>query len=793
MGKTSYRIFFLSLFLVTGTALSFEILLMRLFSLVHGHHFASMIVSLALLGLGTAGVVLQIFQNRLLPHRDRLYPAVAFLFGLSIVGSFVLAQAIPFNPREMTWSALPWLALSAHYLIYAFPFFFSGMFVALAMSDPRFSTGRLYRADLLGSAAGAACLLMVLFRVPAHRCLAPLGFLALTAAVLATRALPSRAPAWLCAGIVSIGAAFWLLPASLLHPGLSQYKDLAVLRLIPGTETVMEKTTPAAYLELVRVPGSPLRRAPGLAADCAHEPPPQLGVFTDGNLYGTLPLPETAEHPFAYLSCLPVSAVFEQTQRSKVLIKDVFASPELLLGAREHGAVDITGTTMVVALPEALRKALDEPAMGFYFGAPVRYARGMARVVVARTEERYDVIGFWLRGSTGQPVGATSITEQFDLTVEGLRALISHLSDKGVLAVSMWRRHPPYETLKFLATLQAAMHGGAAERVVILGTPSTLTVMAGKSPWAVPEKRRLQQFAASRMFDFVTASPGAPIPSALGEDVRRIFGPDAESFRSNYKFHIQPATDDRPFFHRFFTWRSAGELLDKRTRGGAALVQWDYLARVAALGFAALFGAALLILPVALRRTGTDELPPKRRSILYFGALGLGFLFVELTFIHLFTLFLGHPLLSAGTVVASFLGWAGVGSGRGHRYDLSRVLLVIVIILTLFAAGLGRLLDVLLCLPLPVRTAVAALLCGPPAFFMGMPFPKAMTGLRGTHPKGIPWAWGINGFASVVSPLLAVLLAMHIGFTAVLLLAALCYLTAWWQRPESVGSDISGR
>jgi hypothetical protein len=42
----------------------------------------------------------------------------------------------------------------------------------------------------------------------------------------------------------------------------------------------------------------------------------------------------------------------------------------------------------------------------------------------------------------------------------------------------------------------------------------------------------------------------------------------------------------------------------------------------------------------------------------------------------------------------------------------------------------------------------------------------------------VPWAWGINGCASVLSALIAALLAVHFGFSVVLLIAAGLYAFA---------------
>ena len=79
---------------------------------------------------------------------------------------------------------------------------------------------------------------------------------------------------------------------------------------------------------------------------------------------------------------------------------------------------------------------------------------------------------------------------------------------------------------------------------------------------------------------------------------------------------------------------------------------------------------------------------------------------------------------------------------------------------------------------LPLRVVCALLLIAPLEFCMGMPFPWGLRRLEGGGQALIAWAWGVNGFASVVSAVAAGLLAMEIGFSGLLGLGVLCYLGA---------------
>ena len=88
---------YFSVALISATALAYEVLLMRLFSVIQWHHFSYMIIGLALLGYGMSGSLVSIFQHWVLRRSRLIYQACLLLFGITSVASFMLAQAIPFN------------------------------------------------------------------------------------------------------------------------------------------------------------------------------------------------------------------------------------------------------------------------------------------------------------------------------------------------------------------------------------------------------------------------------------------------------------------------------------------------------------------------------------------------------------------------------------------------------------------------------------------------------------------------------------------------------------------------
>jgi len=174
-----------------------------------------------------------------------------------------------------------------------------------------------------------------------------------------------------------------------------------------------------------------------------------------------------------------------------------------------------------------------------------------------------------------------------------------------------------------------------------------------------------------------------------------------------------------------------------------------------------------------------------RRFITYFFCLGLGYMFIEITLIQRFILFLGHPTYAVSTVLFSLLLSSGGGSyfsGRVKQVDgrSLRLLLLVISIISLLYIFLSPVFFTLLGLSLAAKLLVSSLLIAPLGFVLGMPFPLGIRLLSGSRRVLIPWAWAANGCASVLGSILPVIIALSLGFSTVFVLASLTYLIAYF-------------
>jgi spermidine synthase len=806
----------LAVSVLAAAAIGYEILLIRLFSIIQWHDFAFMVISLALLGYGASGTFLTIASRHLglgSQQRERrlglAFMITATMFSLLAVGSFALAQRVPFNSLEMVWDLRQFWRLWAIYLLLALPFFSAGTAIGLALMSARREIHRIYRADLMGAGVGAIGVIALLFVTPPATALVLVGSLGLLAAGIAglDRSLGGMrkgSPLLVVAAVLSV----WIWPQGWLIPRRSEYKGLSKVLLVPASEVIAESSSPLGQLSVVASPRIPFRHAPGLSLDFPGDLPGQLGLFTDGDSMAAIDLDADVGGAVSYLDYLSSALPYHLLNEPRVLILGAGGGGEIL-SALHHGARRVDAVEFNPQVVRLLDGVFATPSQSPYRHPRVRIHVEDARSFLARSQELFDLILVPpLDSSTVAAAGSRSASESYLYTVESLAQALSRLEPGGLVAVSAWLEVPPRDSLKLFATAVTALEelgvAEAADHLAMIRSWSTSTLVVSRRPLAPRQLEALRRFCRERSFDLVFY-PGIKTEEVnrynlldapyLAAGAQALLGADRQGFYDRYKFDVQPATDDRPFFYHFFKWGVLPELLELRGRGGTPLVEWGYLIGVVTLVQALVAAVVLILLPLGALGSSGRSAGASMRVVGYFGALGLGFLMLEVIFIQKLTLFLGHPLYAVALVLAAFLVFAGLGSGssawceqavrrRAWRIAGSELSAIELAILALVVLSLGYLLllpwvlRTAIHLPVMLKAVIALALLGPPAFLMGMPFPLGLERAAGLRPAWVPWAWGINGSASVVSAALTPILAIHLGLTKVVVLAAALYLVA---------------
>lgn len=782
--------------LVSMAALAYQLLLMRWLAIAHWHPFAVVIISLALLGHGASGTALSLMGARATRHFDVLFPACAIAFVAAAAACLVLARGIPFNGLEVVWDPrqLGWLALL--YLCLSLPFFFAAACFGLAFARHGGDIPLLYGADLLGAGLGAVVALGLLWVRPVDGALAVAVSLAAIAGLIARPTWPIRVGA-----VAAVALVVALLATGALAPVANPYKGLSKALLVRDARIVAERHSPYGWLAVLESPRVPLRIVPGLSLANTQEPAEQVGVFVDGDGPATITRRDGDPRALGYLGRTTAALPYALIDRPRVLVLGAGAGSDVLqalvLGARKVDAVE--QNPQLVAL---VRGRFDDLAGHLYRDPRVRVRVADARGFVRAGTARYDVIVLAAAGSqAGGSAGTQAVAEDYAQTVEALRAYHARLAPGGLLAITRWEKQPPRDALRLFATAVAALRAEGVDdpgaHLLAIRNWDAGTLLVKRDPFTPGEIARARAFAERWGFDLAHA-PGphiagvAPFHVAGGESqagAKALRSPRAQAYLDAYKFDIAPTHDDRPYFANFFKWSTLPELWRLRAQGAAVLLDSGYLLLVAALVQAVPLTLGLVLLPLlALPRGPRAHGIVRWRAAAYFLCLGIAFLFIEIACLSRLGLLIGQPLLAIATGLAGFLAFAGAGSlfaqrslaGGARPLPMSIAIAVggIALALAWHFASFAVALSVGGDWPPWLRASAGLLTVAPLAFAMGMPFPLGLSRLARAAPAFVPWAWGINGCASVLAAIAALLLAIEIGLVATLLVALALYAFA---------------
>jgi hypothetical protein len=400
--------------------------------------------------------------------------------------------------------------------------------------------------------------------------------------------------------------------------------------------------------------------------------------------------------------------------------------------------------------------------------------------------------------------GAFALSENNLYTVEAFKEYYEHLKPDGMIAITRWEFKEPREALRVVSVAIRALHqlgvANPAENLIVVSDGPLNTdgrpvlVLAKRSPFTSEEQGIIAEDLRAHpnlVAQYVPRHPPANVFSEL------ITSNDPFAFARNYKFNVAPVSDNAPFF--FFTLK-IGQVLSK---GMAHGIDWKVNVGVAVLGLVLLLSIAavlaFLIFPIVF---GTKRSHAKTLPLLYFVAIGLGYILVEITFIQHFVLFLGHPTYALTVVIFLLLLSSGAGSLFSRRLlkggSFARApLIAIVIGLLSYVFILPALLPALVGLAFPLKLLVSGLLLVPLGFLMGMPFPTGLRALgtpsvtgqaarESSTDSGVEWAWAMNAASSVLGSVLAMVIAIRFGLNVTLMTGAVAYLLAVSLNPVLV-------
>ncbi len=755
-------------------SLLLELSLTRLFSVILFYHFAFLAISIALLGLGAGGVFSYILK-RWLARWDTASIGLTVCLLNALLMLLVLEVDLHI-PVSLNLTGSNFFRLTAIYLISSLPFFFTGLFFSVLFARQSSHISQLYAADLVGGAF--ACIGIV-----------PL---------LNGLGGPNTV---LFAGIaMAVGALFW---ASTPRARSVAY---VILFALAGLTAV---NLDGRLIDIVYAKGK--FRDKSWVEFARWNAISRVEVDRQGG--GKVVVIDADAS--TYIMALDPKLPWEGSEYQKHLMS---AAPSVANVLRPHGDYAIIGPGGGVDVLRAvangspsvtgieinpiiattiMREKYKDWSFGLYTRPNVHMNVSDGRSWVRSSTQKFDVVQMTLVDTwASTAAGAFALSENNLYTVEAFREYFDHLKPDGYIAITRWEFARPREALRVVSQAMRALGGGDLRRNFVIVVENDLNqdgrpviVLAKKSPFTPAEE--------AAVLNHLQAQPGlhplylpsdAEQPVRTGADVYRtdatafrnlIQSGDPETFGKNYAFNVTPVYDNAPFF--FFTLKPS-QILGAGTESG---IDWKVnmgvvvllmLVVISAIAVALFLVVPLLLTPRSV--TGARWLP-----LLYFVAIGLGYIAVEITLIQRLVLFLGHPIYAMTVVVFLMLLSSGAGSMMSRRLfadprKVKAAFVAVIALLAIYYFALSPVLHALIGLPQEIKIVIAALLIIPLGFAMGMPFPSGlrMLGESRADDNLIEWAWAMNAASSVLGSVLSMTIAIQFGLGVTLICGAAAYV-----------------
>lgn len=774
--QSSMMVFFASL-----SVLGFEVALVRLCSIRYSYHYATLIISIAMIGFVLGGLVSFLcrkpVRGRLLP--DPLAPRTLLPFLTALVVATPLAAAaprlIPFDQYRLLWDNGQILYLVMLVCVMALPFFVYGAMMSLLFRARPGLTGRIYAADLCGAAAGVLGALLLANIFPPEQVivlLSAIPAIALTAGTGRYRMLSFV----LCICLLGI---FGVIRAGRLSLPISPYASLS--QALKEDDSRLKETINTAYSRIDLFENPRMRFAPGLSLRYGKPVSKGLGVAVDGNIAGVI-LDEKGGVSYDFFTDMPAALPYLLIRSPRVVVSGNKGGLETLM-AHRFGARGVVWTEKDLSIGRLLGTRYGK---GGLYGGSFRYesirhylrgAKDIDLIVLSRT--------------AFLPSGAFGLQEDYETTVEALKIYLASLTMDGLMYVQFFILPPPRYELRMAKNLAQALRetrdGSIDDCLLIFRSWDTMNFLIKKSGFTTGDRATVERFIEDRGFARVWPESEGPA-GILGVDYgalfRRAIDPERMAgFEKSYPFDVRITTDDRPFFHYFLKISRIGEVYRLAGRKWAYFVyEGMALPFLGVLLFAislVVFAATLFFSRIVRGTPPSDVAPsgPVTRPLqqgagyCFFALIGTGFMFIEAFFIHALILPLGSAVTAFSFALVALMIGCGTGSLASGKLSRKSRATVIALAPVLLLSGA-------LCLPY-VRESpfliLIALLCALP---LGVFFPSGIRLFYGPGNAAIPLAYAINGAASIIAPPFASVVASAMGLRMLLLSAAGIYLAA---------------
>jgi hypothetical protein len=777
---------YIAIGILSMSIISFELTLIQIFSITQWYHFAYMVISIALLGFGVAGTIISIWGKPLLARFSRLFPFLLFLTGglMTVVVFLTQADLFRFDTFLLFQERSQVYKLLATYLWFFLPFLTGALAIGLTFVKYTRVIGRLYLFNLAGSGLGGLLFISLVWYILPPSLPAAISFLPFIAGLLFWKFMPGRAYRLAIAGLVCVSLYSFIRPAQL---SLSQFKSISKSLLLPDSEIMLERNCPQGLTQVVRSPA--LRYAPGVGLNFKGYIPSREAVFNNGNWFGAVISPQK-EDSASWWNYTTQALPYVIRKPNETLILQS-QTAELAAQALENGVENIYVVESHPLIESLLSNDLVSQSDSLLFNEKILYHNQDPRTFLHETRDTYDLIILPIVNVFGGASGISAIQEQYLYTKEAFQQMWSRLSPKGMIGVTCWVDYPLRQPLRLLATLvetldQAGIQNRSSH-IIAVKSWGTVTFVLSKNPIDTATVVEVETFCEEKLFDPLLL-PGMVKTkkdhynqwqdTISFEYFFKILSRDRKEFFKSYDFNVEHASDDQPYFSQQVRFKNIDHLVDQLGLVGTVQLELGYWLVLITFFQICTLASIFILIPLSFSSFRKNAF---FSVAVYFSGLGLGYMFVEIVLIQQCILYLGNPVYATTASIAILLLSSGAGSYFSSRFgsftpNLWKWPLTLSVILVVLAFISTPLFRSTISYPEVVKILILCFLYMPLGFLMGMPFPLGLEKLSFHGDKTVAWAWGINGFFSVISTVLATIIAIELGFFWLIIFGSVAYL-----------------
>jgi len=761
------KLVYLTLIILSASIICFEIISTRVTSVIFVSNYAFIILSFAILGLGS-GAIYSYYKINI---KSEDFSKTFFRFLLFTGSSMFLFIS--------TVTILKISNPFFYFLLLFLPFFFAGVLYSLFFRIYADKSFKIYASDLCGAALGAIASLFLINTLGASNTILLLSSVILLTSGSFVSWQHKKKQVIIFYTIFSIVLVFLTINGqnSLLGKiPIGKFPEKDFYYVYPNAESISEVIESRWSLygrsDLIQYTNQDMVKQLFIDGAAGSQMYRFNGNVKDpGSFLYNLLLVHSNSIPFLLMN---------ENEKDNMLIIGPGGGKEVLIGLF-GGVKEITGIEVNPDFVNIVKDYKDFNG-GIYTDFPnvnIKVAEG--RNYVKQDNINYDLIVMALPSTEQlQNIDNLAASENFLLTVEAINDYLKILTPEGQLIFTV---HNNWELMRLIiTTIYAFKEAGIDERkaidhFLILENEYSPTIVIKKNPYTKNETDRILSIVNSLLkgFPAVTYLPYVSINhnSFINNFLNGLKNNQLilREYIDQHQYDISPCRDDSPYFYKI-------------NRG----VSEDYVYLFSGVAF---FNFLIIIIPLTrLKKLKRKEKKSKNdlKVILLlltiFISLGVGFMMLEISLFQKMILYLGSPTISLSILLSSLLIGMGIGSLSGEKLYKENHFKRLITTSTLIV-GTGLLLFIfyplilenLLKYSLIYRATVSFILIFPLGILLGIPFPTGLQILRSFNQGNlIPWMYGVNGSMSVLGSVLAVNLSLILGFTPTFFIGISIYL-----------------